>query len=107
MYNMFKVGIESNGEYLVKHIGGIMQWNIGKTQYTVDLSKMPATLLKVPAKNPDATITVAERDFTHLVTGKLKADQALLQGKVRVAGNMKYMLKLQPMISILRMKAKL
>ena len=61
-----------------------------------------------PAK-PDVTLTLKDDDLVDLMTGKLNAQKAFFQGKLKIQGNMGLAMKLQEFQKQagVRMKAKL
>ena len=61
-----------------------------------------------PAK-PDVTLTLKDDDLVDLMTGKLNAQKAFFQGKLKIQGNMGLAMKLQEFQKQAgeRMKAKL
>ena len=50
----------------------------------------------------DATVNVAWDDFTKLAQGQLDPTMAFMQGKLKVAGDMSVVMKLQSILSKLR-----
>jgi putative sterol carrier protein len=96
---------------VIKKVNGVYQFNIttpkGETkQWTVDLKNAPGSVKSGPAPKADCTLTLQESVFVDLFTGKLDGQAAFMQGKLKIAGNMSYALKLNQ-ITKLRPKAKL
>jgi len=93
---------------LVKKINGVYQFNIttskGEVKWTVDLKNGGGSVKQGPAEKADCTLTLKESDFIDLMTGKLDGQAAYMQGKLKVAGNMSYALKLGPLTKSLKAK---
>jgi len=70
---------------------------IKKQSWIVDL-KNGAGSISVGAGNHDCLLTLSDDDFVLLMTGKLKAQTAFTQQKLRVKGNMGLAMKLQELI---------
>lgn len=93
LFEALENAIKTNGSQMVKAIGGIYQFNIknteGKTQqWGLDLKNATGSVsIGAPAK-ADCTLTVGDEDFVSIMTGKVNAQQAFMQGKLKIAGNM-------------------
>jgi len=83
---------------LLKSVNGVYQFNVAAgTQtntWTVDLKNAPGSVKTGPAPKADVTLTIKEDDFLALTEGKLNGQQAFMQGKLKVQGNMAYAMKL-------------
>merc|ERR1711981_491983 len=83
---------------MVKKINGVYQWKItkdGKTRvWTVDLKNGAGSVGEGEKTAPDVTLTLSDDDYADMVLGKLNAQQAFMQGKIKIAGNMSYAMKL-------------
>jgi len=94
---------------LVKSVNGVYQFNIataqGTKEWTVDL-KNGAGAVKEGAAQPkaDCTISVKEADFIDLMSGKIDGQAAFMQGKLKVAGNMSFAMKLGQLTKALKAK---
>ena len=78
-----------------KQINAVYQFNItgdGGGTWTVDLTK--PEVKSGAADSPGCTITVGDKDFVDLVTGKLNGQMAFMAGKLKVSGNMGLAMKL-------------
>ncbi|KAI8518936.1 SCP2 sterol-binding domain-containing protein 1 [Branchiostoma belcheri] len=85
----------------IQKIKAIFLWNITKdkkqaAQWTIDLKTGSGSVYKGTPKQgkPDTTITISDQDFVDLVTGKLNGQTAFFQGKLKIAGNLMLMTKL-------------
>ncbi|XP_064607862.1 peroxisomal multifunctional enzyme type 2-like [Liolophura sinensis] len=79
---------------LVKKINAVYLWNVtkdGKTcaQWTVDLKTGSGSVYRGEPKQGKAgcTLTLADSDLVAMVSGKLNPQQAFMQGKLKVSGN--------------------
>jgi putative sterol carrier protein len=78
-----------------KSIGAVYKFNVtgddGGT-WVINLKDNPGVSEgDAPA---DCTITVGSQDFVDIVSGKLSAQMAFMQGKLKIAGNMGLAMKL-------------
>lgn len=92
-------GIASNIDAaLLKSINAVYQFNVnsgGQTNtWTVDLKNAPGSVKSGPAPKADCTVTLKEEDLLSLVNGSLNGQQAFMQGKLKIGGNMSYAMKL-------------
>ncbi len=83
------------------------QYNISGSSWTVDLKNGAGSVTNKAADKADIIITVSDDDFVALAAGKLNAQQAFMQGKIKVKGNMGLAMKLQTVMEAARPKAKL
>ena len=51
---------------------------------------------KIDGVKADATFVMLDNDFIALAGGKLKPQEAFMQGKMKIKGNMKAALKFKP-----------
>eukprot|EP00026_Physarum_polycephalum_P010372 Phypoly_transcript_10534.p1 GENE.Phypoly_transcript_10534~~Phypoly_transcript_10534.p1 ORF type:complete len:205 (+),score=35.66 Phypoly_transcript_10534:191-805(+) len=83
---------------LLKSINAVYQFNIasgGQTNtWTVDLKNAPGSVKSGPAPKADCTVTMKEEDLLSLVNGTLNGQQAFMQGKLKIGGNMSLAMKL-------------
>jgi len=100
--------IKNNGAQMVKTVGGIYQFNVknssGKVQqWTLDLKSNTGSVSVGPNAKPDCTLTLGDDDFVAIMTGKLNAQQAFMQGKMKIAGNMGLATKLSGAIKLAKL----
>lgn len=83
---------------LLKSINGVYQFNVnvgGQTKnWTVDVKNAPGSVKSGPAPKADCTITIKEEDLLDMKAGKLDGQKAFMQGKIKIAGNMAFAMKL-------------
>ena len=65
----------------------------------------PECLLGAQGQGDDVTFIMLDADFMDLVNGKLKSQDAFMQGKMKIKGNMAKAMKFNP--SVLPKDAKL
>jgi putative sterol carrier protein len=88
---------------LIKSINAVYQFNVnagGQTNtWTVDLKNAPGSVKSGPSPKPDCTITIKEEDLLAMVNGTLNGQQAFMQGKLKIGGNMSHAMKLGQLFS--------
>lgn len=57
-----------------------------------------------PSSNPDATLTMSEKNFIALFQGKLKPTSAFMTGKLKISGNLQKAMKLEKLMGALKSK---
>jgi len=75
-----------------KKINGVFQWTIDGKDYQMDLKGMGAGPGK--AAKPDVTLTITEKDFLDLMSGKANGQSMFMSGKIKFKGNMGMVMKL-------------
>lgn len=86
----------------------LAQFNIGPDAvYTIDLKNGNGSVTNKAAEKADIIINVSDDDFFALSAGTLNAQQAFMQGKIKVKGNMALAMKLNTVLAAARPKAKL
>jgi len=92
VFELLEKSIKSNGAQLVKATGGVFLVNLktaeGKAQsWAIDLKNGSGSIsVGVPMK-ADCTLTANDDDFVAIMTGKINAHQAFMQGKLKLSGN--------------------
>jgi 3-hydroxyacyl-CoA dehydrogenase/3a,7a,12a-trihydroxy-5b-cholest-24-enoyl-CoA hydratase len=91
---------------------GLYHWTIkdgsGATKdWTIDLTASKPTVTEgKPTGKADLVITVSDDDMIAMANGSLNSQQAFMQGKLKVQGNMGLAMKLGPIMTSAK-KAKL
>uniref|UniRef100_A0A1I8ESB5 Sterol carrier protein 2 n=1 Tax=Wuchereria bancrofti TaxID=6293 RepID=A0A1I8ESB5_WUCBA len=67
----------------------------------------PPTIIEMGEGDVDVEMTMKDSDFVKIVTGKLRPDQAFLQRKLKIKGNLAKAMKLRTLLKPELMKAKL
>jgi len=75
--------------------------------WTIDLKRSPPFVGQHNNDKVDAEISVRDDDFVKLASGKLKPDQAFLQGKMKIKGNIMKAMKLKTILDPSKLKARL
>uniref|UniRef100_A0A0N4Z3C2 Sterol carrier protein 2 n=1 Tax=Parastrongyloides trichosuri TaxID=131310 RepID=A0A0N4Z3C2_PARTI len=75
-------------------------------KWTVDLKKFPP-FVGVNNEKVDCELTIKDNDLVTIASGKLTPDQAFMQGKMKIKGNMAKALKLKTVLDPKKLKAKL
>ena len=82
---------------LIEKVGAIYQFDVtgeGGGTWTVDLKNKPGKVHPGANGKPDCTIALGVDDFVALMTGQLDGQQAFMQGKLKISGNMMLATKL-------------
>eukprot|EP01111_Echinosteliopsis_oligospora_P006341 TRINITY_DN2043_c0_g1_i1.p1 TRINITY_DN2043_c0_g1~~TRINITY_DN2043_c0_g1_i1.p1 ORF type:complete len:488 (-),score=156.93 TRINITY_DN2043_c0_g1_i1:62-1399(-) len=93
IFEAIEQSLKVNGDKMVKAVGGVYQFNVkgaeGKVQsWALDLKNGAGSITAAPAPKADCTLTLADADLGPILTGKVNAQQAFMQGKLKVGGNM-------------------
>jgi len=94
IFDLISQKLSEQGSGLVKQIKGIYLFKVGDQSWTVDLKNGNGSVSKSVVNNPDITITMKKEDFIEVFSGKANPQQAFLQGKLKVSGNMALATKL-------------
>jgi NAD(P)-dependent dehydrogenase (short-subunit alcohol dehydrogenase family)/putative sterol carrier protein len=94
-----RVGLGTDGPTLVKKVNAVFQFNIRKGNevktWGVDLKNGSGSLCEGAPSKADVTITIGDEEFVAIMSGKLNPQEAFMQGKLKISGNMALATKLQ------------
>lgn len=111
VFTAIKEAVDKDGEILVNKIKGVFKYEItnkaGKKKTWVVNLKEGKGSVKEGDGTADCTITIKDEDFVQLVTGKLNAQMAFMQGKLKIKGNIMLAQKLETVFSAIKPKSKL
>lgn len=93
LFEALEKAIKVNGAQMVKAVGATYQFNLKNAsnqtqQWCLDLKSGNGAVTLGASAKPDCTLTLGDEDFVSIMTGKLNAQQAFMQGKLKVSGNM-------------------
>lgn len=84
---------------LVKKVNGVIQFLVNPGgAWVVDLKNGAGSVSAGKVDKADMTLTVSDEDLVKLAAGKLNAQQAFMQGKIKIKGNMGLAMKLGTVI---------
>eukprot|EP01100_Stratorugosa_tubuloviscum_P006376 TRINITY_DN275_c0_g3_i1.p1 TRINITY_DN275_c0_g3~~TRINITY_DN275_c0_g3_i1.p1 ORF type:complete len:120 (-),score=64.60 TRINITY_DN275_c0_g3_i1:144-503(-) len=97
---------------IVSKVKTVYQWHItdGKNvtaSWTMDLKNGNGEIKQGTAEKADCTLTLSEADFIAIVEGRLNPQQAFLQKKLKITGNLMASQKLQHILKSNSPQAKL
>ncbi|CAI5731263.1 unnamed protein product [Peronospora destructor] len=103
VFDRLRTTLQEKGHALSKHISGVLEWHINKEVWTISLLHGKGTLFegRHPRLAPDLQVHMDEQDFLDLAAGRLRMQQALVRKKLRLQGNLKMAMKLQPFADLL------
>ena len=104
IFSKMAPSLEKHGAEIVAKVLSVYAFEIREkkggspTTFTVDLKNGNGAIKegKIDGVKPDATFVMLDADFVKLVNGKLNAQDAFMQGKMKIRGNMKAALKFKP-----------
>jgi len=84
-------GLKENPDVIQK-IGCVYQWHITeggdvKGSWIMDLKNGGGSIKEGTAEKADCTFTLSDDDFVALIGGKLNPQQAFMQKKLKITGN--------------------
>lgn len=103
--------LPTHGAGIVKKVGCVYHFEISAKKgdkaecITVDLKNGNGKITFAKEGTPDCTFVMLDEDFMKLVNRKLKPQEAFMQGKMKIKGNMAKAMKFNP--SVLPVDAKL
>jgi len=102
--------LPSRGAEQVQKIGGVYHFKItngpnGDSQsWTVDLKSGNGRIAPEAPASADCTITVGDEDCMLMFSGKMNPQQAFMQGKIKLTGNLAFAMKLDQLAKTERSK---
>lgn len=91
--------LKQDGPTLVKKVNGVYQFNIKKgaqvKTWGLDLKNGNGSLIEGSPQKSNCTISTSDDDFAAIMSGKLNAQQAFMQGKLKIQGDMTLATKLE------------
>ncbi|XP_068196564.1 sterol carrier protein 2 isoform X2 [Antennarius striatus] len=93
--------LQQEGEQLVKRIGGVFAFKVKdgpggqEATWVVDVKNGRGSVSNDASMKADCTLSLSDQDLLDLMTGKLNAQTAFFQGKLKISGNMGLAMKLQ------------
>lgn len=75
--------------------------------WTVDMKSSPPYVGTEHTDKVDVELILKDADFIQISAGKLKPDQAFMQGKMKIKGNIMKAMKLKTILDPSQLKAKL
>jgi hypothetical protein len=104
VFDRLRATLQEKGPALTKQISGVLEWHINKEVWTISLLRGKGALVegRNPRLAPDLQIHMDEQDFLDLAAGRLRLQQALIRKKLRLQGNLKMAMKLQPFADLLQ-----
>jgi len=102
IFTKLQEGVKAGGPALVKQVKGIIQFEILEPgfSFVVDLKNGNGDVYQGKAKTrATVTITVTDDDFGRLVDGSLNPQQAFMQSKIKIKGNMGLAMKLPKVLA--------
>jgi len=104
VFELIKGALAERGTELTKKVGGIFMFKVagenGKTAAWIVDAKNGSGSVSIAKEGDkgDVTISMKDDDLTQLLSGKLAAQQAYFQGRLKVQGNMGLAMKLQELM---------
>jgi len=104
VFKELETRVKSEGTALVQKIQGVYEFEItegpsgAKQSWTVDLKNGSGSVAVGKQGQAGVTITMKDSDFVNMMTGKLNSQEAFMQGKLRMKGDMKLAMKLGDVI---------
>jgi len=94
IFEAMKQKVDEQGAALVSKVQGVYLFKVGNQNWTVDLKNGNGSVSNSAVGNPDITLTSNKEDFIEIFSGKINPQQAFMQGKLKIAGNMSLAMKL-------------
>ena len=86
----------------LQKINGVFQWKLTgpNSEWVVDLKE--GKVYKGTVSKADVTLTLKDKDFQDLMTGKANGQQLFMSGKIKFKGNMSLLMKMSELQSLLQ-----
>lgn len=94
--------LASKGTEFVKKVGAVFHFEIKKDKasqpvvFTVDLKNGTGSFANGKVGKADATFTILDQDILDMAAGKLNPQNAFVQGRMKIKGNMAKAMKFTP-----------
>lgn len=103
IFNFLASVLQKEGDALVKKINGIYGFKVvgpnGEGTWIVDCKNGSGSIQFGGTATPDVVLSINDVDLFELMTGKLNAQKAFFQGKLKIKGNMGLAMKLREFTS--------
>ena len=101
VFKKMQAGIGQHGPSIVPKVQSVYAFEIRAKKgakpsiWTVDLKNGSGKVVegKIDGVKADATFIMLDNDFVNLTLGKLKPQEAFMQGKMKIKGNLKAAMK--------------
>jgi putative sterol carrier protein len=94
IFDSIKQRVREQGTGLVNQIKGVYLFKVEDQNWTVDLKNGSGSVANTTTNSPDITISMKKEDFIEVFSGRANPQQAFMQGKLKVTGNMSLAMKL-------------
>ncbi|OBZ86339.1 Oleate-induced peroxisomal protein POX18 [Choanephora cucurbitarum] len=92
---------------LMKQVNGVFQFNIKNKQgeeqvFTIDVKKEGKAMRGKSSTKADAILSIKDKDFIDLATGKPNGQKVYMSGKLKIKGNIMLAMKLNIVFQSIR-----